>query len=112
MPLYRRDRIEINESGQTLAFADWLFGPTLAAIGDVVCDDGQKRNAYITGEPSNAWAVPAYVSNGMNGKVKGYIECVNEDGCEVYKFRAYLVNDQPYKWLPVTRPIPPLTYRR
>jgi hypothetical protein len=112
MTLYRRDRLETNEHGQTLAYTDWIGGPTLAAIGGVICDDGGKRNAYITGEPSNAWATPAYVSNGKNGKIHGYVSCEFVDNCELYTFNAYHVDNKPYNWLPLTKPIPALTLNR
>jgi hypothetical protein len=109
MPLYRRDRIEINEHKQEVAYTDWMGGPDLAAIGGAICDDGQRRNAYITGEPNTSFSVPAYVNNGKNGRVKGYISA-NDEGA--YTFNAYYVDEKPYKWLPVSRPIPSLTTHR
>lgn len=69
---YRVDREETNEHGQVLGFTEWMGGPTLARVKNVVCHDGKQRTAYVTGEPLTYFSLPARVNIGktsVNGSL-------------------------------------------
>ena len=74
---FRVDAEEVNEHGQTLGYAHWLGGPTLARVKGAVCDDGMRRTAYITGEADTWFSLPARVNVGKRS-VKGWLGC--DDG--------------------------------
>jgi hypothetical protein len=74
---YRIDVEEQNEHGQLIGSAKWMGGPTVARIKGAVCDDGQRRTAYVTGEPDTWFSVPARVNVGQRS-VKGWLGC--DDG--------------------------------
>lgn len=93
MTLYRCDRSETTEHGQTLWFTDWMGGPTLAKVEGAICPDGRRRIAYVTGEPLTYFALPAFVNNGKE-KVRGHVW--HEDG-EGYRFSAF-ADSAPTDW--------------
>lgn len=89
---YRTDRIVRNEHGQLVGYVDWIGGPTLSRVS-AVCPDGDTRWAHVTGEPDTFFSIPAYVNNGANGRVAGWIG--HEDG----HWRFYTSLDrQPADW--------------
>jgi hypothetical protein len=69
---FRVDTEEVNEHGQTVGYTRWMGGPTLARIIGAVCDDNQRRTAYITGEPDTFFSVPARVNVGKRS-VSGWL---------------------------------------
>lgn len=80
---FRVDTEEVNEHGQTVGYTLWMGGPTLARIIGAVCDDNQRRTAYITGEPDTFFSVPARVNVGKRS-VSGWLGV--EDG--LYRFHG------------------------
>lgn len=77
MPIYRRDRSQVNEHGQTLHYAEWMGGPTLAAVVSAVCADGKGRTVNVRGEADTFFSIPA--STRIGGKyASGYLYV--EDG--------------------------------
>ena len=85
MTIFRIDRYEINPADpiQELGYTDWMGGPTLANVrGAIVSGTDQRRTARVTGEPLNAWALPARAS--INGRtVNGALTC-DESGAYVF----------------------------
>jgi hypothetical protein len=80
---FRVDTEEVNQHGQTVGYTRWMGGPTLARIIGAVCDDNQRRTAYITGEPDTFFSVPARVYVGKRS-VSGWLGV--EDG--LYRFHG------------------------
>jgi hypothetical protein len=81
---YRVDYEVTTENSQTIGYTDWIGGPTIARIKGALCSDGSVRTAYVTGEPSTWFSIPARVNVGKksyNGTI------VNEDG--IYRFTFY-----------------------
>jgi hypothetical protein len=84
MPLYRRDRSEVNVHGQTVYYTVWMAGRTLAAIRGCVCEDRKRRTVNITGDPDTFFSIPANTK--INGKhTAGYVT-MGENG--IWLFRA------------------------
>ena len=85
MGLNRIDRYETNphDPQQQLGYADWLGGPILSNVkGAIVSGTTERRAARVTGEPLNAFALPARAS--INGKtVNGALSC-NDDGVYIF----------------------------
>ena len=74
---YRVDTEETNEHDQIIGRTNWIGGPSLARIKGAVCDDGQRRTAYITGEADTFFSIPARVNAGKRS-ITGWLGC--EDG--------------------------------
>lgn len=72
---YRRDTSLQQPDGATLWFAEWLGGPTLAAIANCRLENlagDMRRTVEITGEARTYFSIPARTSIG--GKtVMGYV---------------------------------------
>lgn len=89
---YRTDRIVRNEHGQLVGYTDWIGGPTISRVS-AVCPDGNTRWAHVSDEPDTYFSIPAYVNNGANGRVAGWIG--HEDG----RWHFYARSDQkPVAW--------------
>jgi hypothetical protein len=80
---FRVDAEEENEHGQTIGRTHWIGGPSLARVKGAVCDDGQRRTAYVTGEPDTFFSIPARVNVGKRS-VSGWLGC--EDN--LYRFHG------------------------
>jgi len=74
---FRVDTEETNIHGQTVGLTVWMGGPSLARVKGAVCEDGQQRTAYVTGEPDTWFSIPARVNVGKRS-VSGWLGC--EDG--------------------------------
>lgn len=86
MAKYRyTDRQETNQHGQTLGFAEWMWGPSLTYVGNVVCEDGSTANWFKTGEPDTWFSCPGYVHR-HGRRVSGFL---TGGGDEPYRFVAY-----------------------
>lgn len=75
---YRVGFEETNEHDQIIVRIRWIGGSSLARIKGAVCDDGQRRTAYITGEPDTFYSIPARVNDGWLRSITGWLGC--EDG--------------------------------
>lgn len=80
---FRVDTEETNIYDQTIGRTVWMGGRTLARVKGAICDDGQRRTAYVTGEPDTWFSVPARVNVGKRS-VTGWLGC--EDG--LYRFHG------------------------
>lgn len=87
MAKYRyTDRQETTAHGQVLGFAEWMWGPSLTYVGNVVCEDGATANWFKTAEPDTYFSVPGYVHR--HGKrIAGFLTGGGQD--EPYRFIAY-----------------------
>ena len=87
MAKYRyTDRQETNPHGQTLGFAEWMWGPSLTYVAGTILEDGSTANWFKTGEPDTWFSVPGYVHR--HGKrVSGFLTGGGQD--EPYWFVAY-----------------------
>ena len=62
MAKYRyKDKQEVNEHGQTLGYAVWMGGTEVTYIGGIVCENGERRNWFKTGEPETYFSIPGYM---------------------------------------------------
>jgi hypothetical protein len=72
---YRRDTKRPQADGATLWFAQWMGGPTLAAIENCRLEALQgdmRRTVEITGEADSFFSIPAKCS--LGGKtIRGYV---------------------------------------
>jgi hypothetical protein len=60
---------------------------------NVLCSDGKRRNARITGDALDAWSLPASVK--VKGRtVSGFI--TNIEGTEDFQFHAYQYKKNGY----------------
>jgi hypothetical protein len=91
---YRTDRYETNEHGQSIGYVDWIGGPTISRV-QAVCPDGLTRWAHVTGEPDTWFSLPAYVNNGGQGRITGWIG--TDEG--VWHFHPYTCQ-LPITWRP------------
>jgi hypothetical protein len=74
MPLLRLDREgEPEPNGSVPVYADWMGGPSLAAVRNCpVNGTDARRSARVTGEPDTYFSQPATVS--LNGRrVRGFL---------------------------------------
>lgn len=63
--MYRLDREGPREpNGSRPVYADWMGGPSLAAVRDCPAPDGKARTARVTGEPDSFFSVPAVMTRG------------------------------------------------
>lgn len=79
-----KDHQEKTEHGQVLGYANWMGGPTLTYVGGVICEDGIKRNFFVTGENTTYWTTPGYVHINKN-RIQGHVTC--NDG--IYYFTKF-----------------------
>lgn len=91
---YRTDRYETNEHGQSIGYVDWIGGPTISRV-QAVCPDGLTRWAHVTGEPLTWFSLPAYVNNGAQGRISGWIG--TDDG--LWQFHSH-TDQEPIDWRP------------
>lgn len=88
MPRLRLDREGTPQpNGSVPVYADWMGGPSLAAIRNCpIAGTDYRRSARITAEPDTYFSQPAEVIL-FGVKVKGYITTSDEP--EGYEFRYY-----------------------
>jgi hypothetical protein len=91
---FRADRTQVNDHNQTLAYCDWIGGPTLSRVEGAILahsDPAIKnrfqyltRTAWVTGHPDTYFSLPAKVR--AKGKaIHGYL--TTTDG--LWEFRPF-----------------------